>query len=463
MSYREKIEKYKRNQLSEEERKEIEAEIEKTEAINDYLTDQLEEELMQEGMTFQKKGSEDEKEVKKLKEEEKNEENDKNPDGKKEKNKKNVSIQDEKQFEEYVKKSIHRIFRKMALGTGAVLLVILLFVQFGLSPLVSLFYYNPAKQIKTEMESDDGSEKWERSESQFELDFRIYSELTIPCRNTDNVQTFSQGYGNYVFQIIPSIGYAAQTRTGTAGQINKGKLETYTPGYFNAAQDNYFIAYGLDRNKSFREQMENSVTDYGDHAVSTSQWCYASLEEARQFIDDLDEDGFYYAYVSFDQPLSFEEVKKLMDRLQENTSMIGQPWIAVYTSEGSYGRTLGYNYENTTWEIPSEYNQKYPELSLFDKNSYSDEVYKEAEKKLTDEKAMTQHMVSMLRYMADQKRFTNMMEDESKADINWRVAADYVEENGLSSYGFACVTTKADMQKMLKEDHILGIAADSWK
>ncbi|MFR7396390.1 MAG: anti sigma factor C-terminal domain-containing protein [Blautia wexlerae] len=62
--------------------------------------------------------------------------------------------------------------------------------------------------------------------------------------------------------------------------------------------------------------------------------------------------------------------------------------------------------------------------------------------------------------MADQKKFTTMMEKISGSDRNWSLAADYIEENGLKSYGFVCVTTKADMEKMLMEDHILGIAVE---
>ena len=145
MSYREKLEKYKKNQLPEEEKKKVEDEIEKAEAINEYLADKLEEELIEDDEAFQDGNEENTfHEEKDSRMEEK-----------------------EAQFEEYVKKSIHRIFRKISVGTGAVLLVALLFVQFGLSPLLSLFYYNPAKQIKVKMESDGDSESWESSESQF--------------------------------------------------------------------------------------------------------------------------------------------------------------------------------------------------------------------------------------------------------------------------------------------------------
>lgn len=140
----------------------------------------------------------------------------------------------------------------------------------------------------------------------------------------------------------------------------------------------------------------------------------------------------------------------MMEKLQNDVSVMGNPWIAVYASEGDYMRTLGYDYENTKnniWKVPAEYNQGYPELSLFSKNSYSDEAYEEAQAKLKDEKAMTQHMVSMLRYMADQKKFTTMMEKISGSDRNWSLVADYIEENGMKSYGFVCVTTKADRRR----------------
>ena len=53
MSYREKLEKYKKNQLPEEEKKKVEDEIEKAEAINEYLADKLEEELIEDDEAFQ--------------------------------------------------------------------------------------------------------------------------------------------------------------------------------------------------------------------------------------------------------------------------------------------------------------------------------------------------------------------------------------------------------------------------
>lgn len=86
---------------------------------------------------------------------------------------------------------------------------------------------------------------------------------------------------------------------GLQDKSKEEKCQAYTPGYFQSVQDNYFIAYGLDRTKDFREQIENSVTDYGDYSVSTSQWVYASLEEGEEAVRSLDKEGFYYTYVFF--------------------------------------------------------------------------------------------------------------------------------------------------------------------
>ena len=201
MSYREKLEKYKKNQLPEEEKKKVEDEIEKAEAINEYLADKLEEELIEDDEAFQDGNEENTfREEKASRMEEK-----------------------EAQFEEYVKKSIHRIFRKISVGTGAVLLVALLFVQFGLSPLVSLFYYNPAKQIKVKMESDGDSESWESSESQFGIDFGIFSELTMPCRSMEIT----------IFRSIQPSDMGRKAVRGLQDKSKEEKCKRILPGIFS--------------------------------------------------------------------------------------------------------------------------------------------------------------------------------------------------------------------------------------
>ena len=91
----------------------------------------------------------------------------------------------------------------------------------------------------------------------------------------------------------------------------------------------------------------------------------------------------------------------------------------------------------------------------------TDEMIQNVKKKMQDESVMTQHLVSMLRYMGDQHKFVNMMEEYTSGIFDKSIA-DYIEENGISSYGFSCIATKADMQKMLEMDDIIGIVPESW-
>ena len=230
MSYREKIERYKKHQLTEEETKEVEAEIEKTEAISDYLADRLMDDLEEE---FFSKDSGEQTDAK-----EKMEQN----------------TASAKEFEAYVKKSIHRSFRRMGMAVGGVVLAVVLFIQFGMSPLMSSLYYNPAK---TEiLETKSGDITYQTSYSQIEVDFHVYAELSLPCKVCDNVQALSNGYGNYQILISPVISFGTKRGTTTAGQIRKGKLELYNPDYLQGGPANYFVGYGLDRDRDFVSQMK---------------------------------------------------------------------------------------------------------------------------------------------------------------------------------------------------------------
>ena len=167
MSYREKIERYKKHQLTEEETKEVEAEIEKTDAIIDFLADRLMDDLDEE---FFSKDSGEQADTKE---------------------KKQQNTTSAKEFEAYVKKSIHRSFRRMGIAVGGVVLAVVLFVQFGMSPLLSSIYYNPAKTETVETESGDIT--YQTSYSQIGMDFHVYAELGLPCKGSDNVQAFSNG------------------------------------------------------------------------------------------------------------------------------------------------------------------------------------------------------------------------------------------------------------------------------
>lgn len=62
-----------------------------------------------------------------------------------------------------------------------------------------------------------------------------------------------------------------------------------------------------------------------------------------------------------------------------------------------------------------------------------------------EEASAAEHFGVMLNYMADQEQFLEMM---GQVPDRYREAAEYVEENGLTVYGFACRADKETLQNM---------------
>ena len=111
MKYKELIELYKSGRLSEEERKKIEEDIEKQEAISEYLYP--DEEINEEDL-----GSEN---------------------GDK-------SSEKENEFVRLIRKSIRKAFIKMGMVVTAVILVGIVLMMTILPKVVDLFYYNPKEE-----------------------------------------------------------------------------------------------------------------------------------------------------------------------------------------------------------------------------------------------------------------------------------------------------------------------------
>jgi hypothetical protein len=64
---------------------------------------------------------------------------------------------------------------------------------------------------------------------------------------------------------------------------------------------------------------------------------------------------------------------------------------------------------------------------------------------MSDENFMKKHLVSMLRYMSKQGKFFSMMKEDIDTYSN---AADYVEKNGLTVYGFVVLVDKDELLKI---------------
>ena len=390
MKYSELIELYKTGKLPEETRQQVEQDIERQQAISEYLFDTEEIPDLDEFTSNYIGESTDD------------------------------SDSEDVKFIRIVRKSIHKAFIKMGVIVGAVLLAIVLFVIFALPRIVNLFYYDPTKLVKSE----------DAESIKFELDMAVYTELNLPGKYRDYVIADSEGYGEYTFNIINYAPYTEADKN-VAGKIERNKLVMYEPDLLNAPAANVF---------------EREIPGVEDNIVSNFELNGAagSVENTFAELENLKENETYLTFITLNDVVSYTEFVEISEKMPENFYPI---WCAIcMENENGYyiNRNIGFNFAVTCRNLAFD-KEKYPNLTRFELRTTVpiDEIPSESD--------TTTHVVSMLRYMADQDDFWKLMGGNGD---KYSEIADNVEQNGLNIYGYVAVADKAAIMEWSKNDSV---------
>jgi hypothetical protein len=359
--------------------------------------------------------------------------------------------EDALRFTRQVNRLIRRAFIRMGTVVGAVVLAVLLFVMFALPHIVSLFYYNPAKEVA-------------ENTSQFALDLRVYTELATPGYLRDLVRIQENGYGNYDITIFQWFSLNGKM-TNVAGTIKKGDMQLYDVNQLQRPTGNAFAWYQMPGGS--KDSIRELVADGAkvQSVAGNREWATESLEK-------LSDTETYVAYVTLDRMMPYEE---FMWFVKESDYPIS--WCAVCTVNGIDERPEYFQAKNLGFvcdphsSCSLEWDQeKYPNLFLWADNSthLEWEEWDVLQKNLADESYMKTHFVSLLRYMAEQKEFLAMIEgaygvgveDKEAGSRYYSEAADYVEEHGLVVYGCVAIADKETILKMNEDEAVYEIYAE---
>lgn len=416
MKYHELLELYKKKQLGEEQREKVEQDIERHEAISEYLFEKEEEDILQDS------GKLPEESDIQFTEKEKNAADD---------------------FTKRVNRAIRRAFLKMGAAVCAVTLVVVILVLFVLPHVVSSFYYDPGRIV--------GESSYGGTTNQMSLDLAVYTELAIPGTYRDNVQVEDKGYGNYDINIYQNVSRSGRFYN-VAGRVEKDNLRLYDINLLNMPSSNIFgwFQMDMDRKDTLTEQVENGVESFAYTPESKEQ----SAEELKL----LDDNKYYLAYVTLDKILSYNDFIGFAENYSERTIDI---WCAPRTAEDSYmpiGRpaNLGFYIRLGQSSMLEWDREKYPDLILWSADNSAERD--EAEKRIKDESFAAEHFAVMLDYMSGQDEFLGMMGQQDGE--TYAEAADYIRENGLQVYGFACVADKETLLKLNAEEEVFGIRTE---
>ena len=304
MKYRELINLYKSGEIDEENKKRVERDIERQEAISEYLFDSEEipgiDDVVEEESVIT--AIDDNEDVK---------------------------------FTKLINRSIRRAFIKMGVCVAVITLAIVLFVVYLLPGIVDEFYYEPDKIAGTK----DGMET-----NYLSLDMAVYTELFKPGYYRDNVIVESNGYGEYDINILQTTSYTG-TFTNVAGTIKKNKLVLYDSRLLNTIAINSFLPYKAGVNYGYRgmesETMENAIAS----------------------IEGLDDNERYIAYVTLSEVMSYNEFEKWSEEDE-----IFANWCATcFKNENGFyaDGIIGFTYNESSHQIYYD-TEKYPYLSQFD-------------------------------------------------------------------------------------------------
>ena len=432
MTYRELLQLYKQGKLDMEKKKQVEAEIEKQDAISEFLYEEGDipdfSDLENGEDCFNNLDDKNQKA----------EWQDSKIDGNIEKRQGNLQSKREDDFNEQfmkeIQRSIRKAFIKMGTVVGAVVLLFVLCAVFILPKAVSKLYYDP----------NEAAGAYEgMTTTRMSLDLSVYSELYLPGNYRDQVNAVSRGYGEYDI-VIPQTYTWTGKFTSVSGRLVRGKLALYDNNILSRPALMFYLP-GDENAWEAWETDENGK----ETKVDTEARKQESIQYSKEEISGYNDNDWYTAYVSINELMDYKDFIDWFEKLSDKKDLEwGNLWCAVHTeeedgycSEPNIGFCPYASGSGMSWD-----KEKYPYLSLLDNT----DAYNEAE--VTDADAMQTHFTSMLSYIQDHDDILSMMGQSNDYPEDYQNMIDYVKKNGLKIHGFAISTKKKTLLELYKED-----------
>lgn len=419
MTYRELLKLYRQGKLEEDKKKEVEAEIEKQDAISEFLYEEGEIPGLED--LKEQEDTEPAKNLIAASDTEKNAGTGQNNDF-------------DNRFVKEIRHSIRKAFIKMGVVTGAIVLAVILCAVFVLPRVVSAIYYDPNEVV---------GEYEDLVTTRMDLDLSVYSELFLPGNYRNQVSAVSRGYGEYDITIPQNMSWTGKF-TSVSGRLVRGELTLYDKNILSRPSMQFYLP-GDETAWEAWEVDENGKETKMDTEARKKE----SIQYSKEEIEGYNDNDWYTAFVSIEKIMDYKDFIEWFQNLSDSKNLEwGTLWCAVHTENED-----GYCIEPNIGFCPfaagmsmSWDKEKYPYLSLNDDWDSQEDVDE------TDEKIMQSHFISMLSYMREHKEILTMMDQAADDTDRYQEMIDYVKKNGLKIHGFAISAKKDTLLELYKED-----------
>lgn len=321
MTYREKLKLYKQGKLPEAERETVAQDIERHEAIGEYLLDEIDLPELEQASETEERGAVQENEASRM--------------------------------TAQINSSIRKAFVKTGVIVGAAVLAIVLFAVFALPRIVDCFYYDPAKPVGEAGVNGIQSE-------QLSLDLAVYTELFVPSGYRDQARVERRGFGTYDVTLGSFSGQPT-----VVGTIERNKLTLFTPDPLRMPTANAFDHNSVGVESSICGPAASSFVDM--NAQTLVAYCtfdhVMTYEEFVKWVSDNGIDSCWGAICVKTRPNTYAFDYETIDLVGANLGMrLNASCSHLTFDQEKYPELRLFSLSETTGEeqnrIPSEENAK---------------------------------------------------------------------------------------------------------
>lgn len=394
MNYKELLNRYKKGLVSEEEKQLIEEELEKQEAFEEYISQGFDDELFDEELKNITKTS-------------------------------YVEIHDEETIK--LKKSVNKRLRKVVISS-VLTIIALCFVIFLVSSIVDGVYYDPTATTQS-----DTTQLGKGLRSDFYYDMQAYISLNIPGYSMSSFTSEkSKGFGKY------EISYSMKN-------------------LFTKDEQRYFVNFSRGKSPYVMDGIFSREEMYGvweGFKIGRGGTPEGLNEKNISYLNELNPLSYISMSIVFDDDLTMEEFYNMSSQHES----LNYKWVGVRTvyygtewSENQPMHFIGFNpnlkdvYPTPEGPNPEEYPFFYLE-DIWDSQLYTNKGLTEAMPE-----AYETHFKSRLEYLKSREEFIKIFDyNEYKIDF-YDNALEYIDENGVKTYGVLVYGTVSDFLDHLDE------------
>lgn len=396
MNYKELLDRYKKGQVTEEEKLLIEQELEKQDALEEYLSEAFDEEMNQ---------------ISEIP---------------------NDKIHDEETSK--IKKSVNSKLRGVVVKSVLIIGLLYFSIFYGVSGLINARYYNP--------NSVTMSEKGEYKRPNFYYDMEAYVSLNKPGYSLGSwVTPESKGFGKYETMYSMKELFSKKEQIHFMN-LSKGRLSYGIDGIFGP--DNYWLFEGFQKIQFNLSEDKNNLHTGWDREMEINN------EETIRYLNELNPLSYISMSIVFQEDINMEEFYHMS---QEKYPSIDYEWVGIRTSDPGYSSVakdlIGFNPNINDSNVQRPNLKKYPLFYLSDVRTdptLSDLWKKDYPKAMSE--AYGIHFTSRLQYLRDREEFVNLFDYKTEF---YDDALSYISQNGVKTFGVLAYATAEEFLKHINE------------